>query len=154
MSEKDEPSLTRGDVQGLQPQMAESVVLFDGDCNLCNRSVQFIIRRDPRRAYQFAALQSCAAQRLLRDAVNTPQRLPNSVVLVERAKVYTRSTAALRIARRLASPWPLAAIFLAVPRPLRDGVYDLIAHNRYRLFGRRQACLVSGSEMQGRFLTE
>ena len=131
-----------------------SVVLFDGECNLCNHSVQFILRRDPARRFHFAALQSSAAQRLLRQSGQAPTLLPDSVVLVEQAKVYTKSTAALRIARRLSGLWPLAAVFLLVPAFLRDGVYDLIAQHRYRLFGKREACMLPSPELRGRFLNE
>ena len=129
-----------------------SVVLFDGECNLCNHSVQFILRRDPARRFHFAALQSAAAQSLLRQSGQAPTLLPNSVVLVEQAKVYTKSAAALRIARRLRGLWPLAAVFLLVPAFLRDGVYDLIARHRYRLFGKREACMLPSPELRGRFL--
>ncbi len=131
-----------------------SVVLFDGECNLCNHSVQFILRRDPARRFHFAALQSAAAQSLLRQAGQAPTLLPDSVVLVEQAKVYTKSAAALRIARRLRGLWPLAAVFLLVPAFLRDGVYDLIARHRYRLFGKREACMLPSPELRGRFLSE
>lgn len=131
-----------------------SVILFDGECSLCNRSVQFILRRDPARRFHFAALQSAVAQSLLRQAGQESHLLPDSVVLVEQGKVTIKSTAALRIARQLSGLWPLVAVFLVVPAFLRDGVYDLIARHRYRLFGKQNACMLPSPEMQGRFLSE
>jgi predicted DCC family thiol-disulfide oxidoreductase YuxK len=129
-----------------------AVVLFDGVCNLCNNSVQFIIARDPTGYFHFAALDSEAARRLLgENAVS--DSLPDSVVVIEHGRVHTRSAAALRIARRLRFPWPLIFAFIVVPRPLRDMVYDLIARNRYLWFGRRDTCMVPTPELQARFIS-
>lgn len=132
-----------------------AVVLFDGVCNFCNASVHFIIDRDPAQRFRFAALQSEAAAGLLRSrGVAPPQGDPDSIVLVEGERVYQRSTAALRIARRLRFPWPLLYAFVAVPRPLRDLVYRFIARNRYRWFGRSEECRVPTPELRSRFLVE
>jgi predicted DCC family thiol-disulfide oxidoreductase YuxK len=126
------------------------VILFDGVCNLCNGSIQFIIERDPGRHFQFAPLQSQAASRLLASAA--PQPLPDSMVLVEDGRLWTRSTAALRIARRLRFPWPAAYAMIVIPRPLRDWIYNLVARNRYRWFGKREACMVPTPALRARFL--
>jgi predicted DCC family thiol-disulfide oxidoreductase YuxK len=135
----------------LQSGERRSVVLFDGVCNLCNRSVLFVIDRDPHGHFAFAPLQSDEGQRLL--AAYAPGETDlSSVVLVEGGRAYTRSTAALRIARRLTGLWPLLRVFFLVPRPLRDGVYDWIARNRYRWFGREDACRVPTPELRARFL--
>ena len=131
-----------------------SVVLFDGECSLCNRSVQFILRHDPGRRFHFASLQSPAGQTLLRQVGQDPTRLPDSVVLVENENVYTKSTAALRIARHLSGVWSCSVVFLLVPAFLRDGVYDLVARHRYRLFGRQAACMLPASDSKERFLSE
>jgi predicted DCC family thiol-disulfide oxidoreductase YuxK len=127
------------------------LVLFDGVCNLCNSVVQFVIARDPRGRFQFGALQSAAARRVIEEH-GAPDALPDAIVLVEDGRLYTRSTAALRIARRLTFPWPLAAVFLAVPRPLRDRAYALVASRRYRWFGRRETCMVPTPELRARFI--
>jgi predicted DCC family thiol-disulfide oxidoreductase YuxK len=131
--------------------VTESVILFDGVCNLCNGFVQFVIARDPAGRFRFAPLQSDAARRLLggRDA---PQEWPDSIVLVEDGGVFTRSTAALRVARGLRFPWPLAYAFVGVPRPLRDWVYDIVARNRHRWFGRRDVCMLQTPELRARFI--
>jgi predicted DCC family thiol-disulfide oxidoreductase YuxK len=130
-----------------------SLVLFDGACNLCNGFVQFVIARDPDGRFQFAALQSESARRVL-EGHATPDPLPDAIVLVEDGRVFTQSAAALRIARRLTFPWPLAAVFFAVPRPLRDWVYAFVAKRRYRWFGRQDTCMVPTPELRSRFLEE
>jgi predicted DCC family thiol-disulfide oxidoreductase YuxK len=128
-----------------------AVVLFDGVCTLCNGAVNFIIDRDPEGYFRFAPLQSDVGERLLADA--GPEAAPlDTIALVENGKVSVRSTAALRIARRLSGPWPLLSAFLAVPRPLRDAVYDWIAARRYDWFGRRDQCRLPTPALKGRFL--
>jgi predicted DCC family thiol-disulfide oxidoreductase YuxK len=129
-----------------------ATILFDGVCNLCNGFVQFVIRRDPSGRFRFAALQSPEAAALLRD-VGVTAPLPDSVVLVEDGRVYVRSTAALRVARGLTFPWPLAYACIVVPRFIRDRVYDFVAARRYRWFGRRAACMVPTPDLARRFVT-
>ncbi len=133
---------------------ASSVILFDGECNFCNRAVQFVLRRDPAGHFQFASLRSPAAQRLLQQAGIKRESLPDSMVLVEGGNVYTQSTAALRIVRRLSGLWPLLSLCLLIPRVLRDAVYNLIARNRHRLIRGRQTCMLPTPEMHKRFLSE
>ena len=125
------------------------MLLFDGVCTLCNGFVRFVIARDPAGRFQFAPLQSDAARRVLGAA---PPPLPDSLILVEDGRLFTRSTAALRVARGLRFPWPLAYVFVVVPRPVRDWVYDAVARNRYRWFGRRDVCMVPTPELRARFL--
>ena len=122
-------------------------MLFDGVCNLCTGSVRFIIERDARRQFRFASLQSARAERLL----GARDRL-ESVVLIANGRTYRKSTAALLIAKRLSGAWPLLAVLLVVPRPLRDAAYDWIGARRYRWFGKREACWAPGSELAERFL--
>jgi predicted DCC family thiol-disulfide oxidoreductase YuxK len=116
-------------------------------CNLCTGSVRFVIERDSRKRFRFASLQSALAEKLLgqRDQLE-------SMVLVEGGKVYRKSTAALLIARSLDGLWPLLAIFMVIPRPLRDAVYDWIGSRRYRWFGKREACWQPQAELAERFL--
>ena len=127
------------------------VILFDGVCNVCSGFVQFVIAHDPAGRFRFAALQSDAARRILGqpDAVASA---PASVVLVEGDRVFTQSAAALRIARGLGLPWRLAYGLIAVPRPLRDWVYDVVARHRYQWFGRRDACMMPTPDVRARFL--
>ena len=132
--------------------MQSALVLFDGVCNLCNASVRFLYRRDPRANLRFANLQSDAARRLL-PRFNLPAHYLDSFVLIEGEICYTRSTAALRVLRYLHFPWPLLSVLLIIPAPLRDPVYDWIARNRYRWFGRRDSCLLPTPDLQARFLS-
>ena len=128
-----------------------SVILFDGVCNLCNGFVTFVIARDPGGRFKFGPLQSTAAERLLGD-IDPRDRWPDSVVLVENGRVWTRSAAALRIARGLTFPWPLAFAFVVVPRPIRDSIYNLFARRRYQWFGKRDVCMMPTQALAERFL--
>ena len=132
--------------------MAHPVVLFDGVCNLCNASVQWIIARDPAAFFHFAPLQSDAARRLLAEVGRAaPVGDPETILLVEHGRVFERSTAALRIARRLRGPARWLAAFLIVPAPIRDACYRFIARHRYRWFGRREECRLPTPELSSRF---
>ena len=131
--------------------MTNAIVLFDGVCTLCAWSVQFVLKRDPKGYFRFAALQSPIGQQLLSD--HGLSEMPNSsVVLIENETAYTRSGAALRIARHLNGAWPLLSVFLIVPRFLRDGIYGWIASNRYRWFGKKESCMVMTRDIRDRFL--
>ncbi|MBS1542257.1 MAG: thiol-disulfide oxidoreductase DCC family protein [Bacteroidetes bacterium] len=132
--------------------VTEPVIFFDGICNLCNGFVQFIIRRDYQCAFRFASLQSEAAARLLPpSALSNDQRL-SSVMLLAGHKIYYKSEAVLQIARILGGGWKFLLIFYALPRPLRDLLYDAVAYNRYRLFGKRNHCMIPTPELQHRFI--
>lgn len=130
------------------------IIFFDGVCNLCNGAVNFIIDRDTNGYFRFAPLQSTAADRLLSDPSVSVQDDgdPRSLVLVESGEIYLRSTAALRIARRLDGPWPLLYGAMILPRRVRDALYDGIATRRYSWFGRRSQCRRPTSEIKERFL--
>ena len=125
--------------------------MFDGICHLCNGLVDFVIARDPAAHFRFASLQSDAARRVLSD-VNAEHPLPDSFVLVEDGRLFMRSDAALRIARRLGVPWSLAYGLTVLPRPLRDWAYDIVARNRYHWFGKRETCRVPTPGLRRRFL--
>lgn len=130
---------------------ASAIVLFDGVCNLCQGAVGFLLPRDRWGRLRFASLQSDAGRRLLAEH-GLDRATPDSLVLVDNGRAWVKSAAALRIARHLGGAWRLTALFWIVPRPLRDWAYDVIARNRYRWFGRTEACLLPRPEWQGRFL--
>lgn len=135
--------------------MATGVVLFDGVCNFCNASVNFIIDRNPKDDLRFAPLQSEAARSLLKDVgVAIPEGDPDSILLVQNGKVYSHSGAALRIAAHLTFPWFLGVFGLLTPWFLRDLVYKFIAKNRYKWFGKSEACRVPTPEFRARFLSK
>lgn len=127
------------------------VVLFDGACNLCSRSVRFIIKRDPKGRFRFAPLQSEAARERIKSA-GAPLHPFDGVVLIERGRAYFRSDAVLRIASGLRFPWPIAAALILLPRRCRDWAYDGIARRRYRWFGKQDTCMVPTQAWRDRFL--
>lgn len=131
--------------------MDNAIILYDGICNLCVWSVQFIIRHDPTAYFRFASSQSTVAHQLMAEH-GLPHELPSSVILIEAGQVYQHSDAALRIAQRFAGWWQLVVLAYVVPRWIRDGVYRLIAQHRYRLFGRRTTCHLPTPAVQRRFL--
>jgi len=127
------------------------ILLFDGVCNLCNGFIQFVIKRDPEGVFRFAALQSETGKQLLQRAGYSSEEL-STVVLHQQGRFYTHSDVALRVFRQLRFPWPLLYGFVIIPRPLRDAVYNWIARNRYRWFGRREECMMPTPDIQSRFL--
>jgi predicted DCC family thiol-disulfide oxidoreductase YuxK len=129
------------------------LVLFDGVCNFCNRSVNWIIRRDPRGYFRFAALQSAAGAELQARHGLDPSAL-DTLVLIERGRPYVKSAAALRILRRLRSPWRVLYALIVVPRSVMDFAYDWFARRRYRWFGKRDECMVPMPEVRERFLSD
>jgi predicted DCC family thiol-disulfide oxidoreductase YuxK len=128
-----------------------AVVLFDGVCNFCNSTVSFIIKRDPAGYFRFAALQSELAERILAD-YRLPSGPVKNIVLVEQGACYTRSTAALRILRRLRGPLVLLYVLVLVPRSIRDAAYDWFARHRYGWFGKRSEYFIPSPEIRSRFL--
>ncbi len=133
-------------------QMQENpVILFDGVCNLCNGAVQFVIRHDPKSIFRFASLQSDAGQTLLKSHA-LPHTTFNSFVLLDKGIAYTKSTAALRVAKKLPGVTRLLYGFIIVPNFIRNAVYDLISKNRYKWFGRQESCMIPTPELRSRFL--
>ncbi len=131
--------------------MKQPLILFDGICNLCTASVQFIIKRDPRAKFSFASLQSQVGQTIMKKYEQDISAL-STILLIRDQKVYSRSSAVLHIARELTGAWPLLYGFIIVPKFIRDAVYELIAQNRYKWFGRRKDCMVPTAEHKARFV--
>ncbi len=127
------------------------IILFDGVCNLCSGSVQFIIQRDPSARYKFASLQSAFGQAFLQE-----QRLStadfHSLIVIEQDRYLQRSDAALEIARHLSGLWPIFYAFKIFPRFLRDPVYNWISRNRYTWFGKKESCWLPTPDLKSRFL--
>jgi predicted DCC family thiol-disulfide oxidoreductase YuxK len=150
------PEKPRGNLP--EPASSAPLILFDGVCNLCHAAVSWVIERDRKKVFRFASLQSRAARAALaalpdeeKKAAEAAGRL-DSMILIDRDGAHLRSDAAIRICRALGFPWSLAGIGAVLPRPLRNGLYDWIARNRYRWFGRQNACLVPTPELRSRFL--
>ena len=126
------------------------VILFDGVCNLCNGSVQKIIAADPQQQFRFASLQGSFGQQILKQFHLPPSEL-SSFILLENNQIFTKSTGALKVARKLSGAWPLLYALILVPRFIRDGVYNIIARNRYKWFGKKESCMVPQAALQDLF---
>lgn len=125
------------------------ILLFDGVCHFCDATVQFIHKHDKQDYFRFAPLQSEIGAKLQKEfgLQNT-----DSVILIEQGRAYTRSTAGLRIARKLSGVWSLLYAFIVVPRFIRNFAYDVFSHNRYRMFGKKDACTLPTPELRKRFI--
>lgn len=128
----------------------ERIILFDGICNFCNQSVQFILKRDPNGLFKFASLQGETAKLLLKKYDFNNEI--NSFVLIENERIFIKSDAALRICRNLKGPWKLLSIFRIIPPFIRDFLYDVIAANRYKWFGKKESCMLPSQVWKKRFL--
>ncbi|WP_462250796.1 thiol-disulfide oxidoreductase DCC family protein [Ferruginibacter sp.] len=127
------------------------LILFDGICNFCNSAVNFVIKKDKGAVIHFAPLQSPKGRLYLKQ-YNYPVNNLNSFVFIENNNVYTKSTAALKVCRRLKGLWPLCYGFIIVPKFIRDGIYSWVAKNRYKWFGVRQECMIPTPEVRSRFV--
>ncbi|MFC3884643.1 thiol-disulfide oxidoreductase DCC family protein [Bacillus songklensis] len=127
-----------------------SVVLFDGECGFCNRSVKFIIRRDRKGHFRFASLQSSIAESVL--AGHRSASPFDSIVLIEGERIYTESTAVLRICRKLDGLWKGLYVLIVIPGPIRNAFYRWFAKHRYHFLGKQEACMIPAPEMRKRFL--
>ena len=130
----------------------KKIILFDGVCNLCNGAIQFVIKRDKKDVFRYAALQSGIGQQMISErGIDTS--ITDSIILVEPGVAYyTKSEAALEIAREFGGLWPLFQIFKWMPATLRDLVYDFVARNRYSWFGKKDQCMIPTPELQAKFL--
>jgi predicted DCC family thiol-disulfide oxidoreductase YuxK len=129
----------------------EIIIFFDGVCNFCDDSVNFIIKRDKKNIFKFAPLQSRAGQEfLLRNNLKTADF--DSMIVVKDARLFRKSNASLLIARNLPFPWPLFYLFKIIPVFIRDFFYDIFAKNRYRFFGKKESCMIPTAEVRVKFL--
>lgn len=133
------------------PVEQNQIILFDGLCNLCNSSVQFIIKRDKKKQFRFASLQSSFGTKQLHAFGLSVNEL-HSIILVNKESYLQKSDAALEIAQNLQQPWPLFYAFKIIPRFFRDWIYDLIAKNRYSWFGKKDSCMIPTQELKSRFI--
>lgn len=127
------------------------VVIFDGVCNFCNYWVDFLIRRDPKNKFLFTANQNEAGARILQEHGESAEDV-GTVYFLEDGKLFKESTAALKIARNLPGLWPAFYGLMIIPRPIRDGIYQWIAKNRYRWFGKKETCRLPSPEERAKFL--
>ncbi|RIV69042.1 thiol-disulfide oxidoreductase DCC family protein [Flagellimonas aequoris] len=130
----------------------KKIILFDGVCNLCNGSVQFVIKRDKKDVFRYAAIQSEVGEQLITERhIDTNQ--VDSIILIEPGVAYfTKSDAALEIAGELGGLWKLTSIFKWIPKSIRDVIYDFVARNRYKWFGKQESCMIPTPELKAKFL--
>lgn len=127
------------------------IILFDGVCNLCNRFVQFIIKRDPNARFKFASIQSESGQSILHK-LNLSKSSFDSIVYFKENKYFIKSSAGLQILKDLGGPWQLFYVFILIPQFIRDPIYNFIAKKRYKLFGKCDTCMIPAPEIKPRFL--
>ena len=127
------------------------ILLFDGVCNLCNGIVQFVIKRDSIGKFKFASLQSESGKQLLKQ-FGLPTDDFDSFVFINGDKHFLKSTAGLQVLKEIGGFWQVLYIFIIIPKSFRDSVYHLVANNRYRVFGKREKCMIPTLEMEQRFL--
>ena len=128
-----------------------AIILFDGVCNFCNSSVNFIIKRDKKNFFKFAAIQSDFARNFFKHN-NLKSEDIESIFLIEGNRFYRKSAAVLRIARHLKGFWKLFYVFIIIPPAARDLFYDIIARNRYRWFGKKESCMVPDERVRQKFI--
>jgi predicted DCC family thiol-disulfide oxidoreductase YuxK len=129
----------------------KSTILFDGVCNLCNGFVNFLISHDKKDTFKFGSLQSPKVQELLKKYDYSTNDL-STVLLIEDDTLYSQSTAVLKIVKKLNGGWPLLYVFIILPKPIRDFFYKLIAKNRYRMFGKKDACMIPTPALKAKFV--
>ncbi|ARN77814.1 thiol-disulfide oxidoreductase [Nonlabens spongiae] len=131
--------------------MEKDIILFDGVCNLCNGAINFIIKRDPKDHYRFAALQSDIGEELLAKHDIDPEKT-DSIVLIRNGSAFAKAGAALRIAKKMSGAWPLLYGLTIIPKFISNAVYDYIAYHRYKWFGKKESCMIPTPELKKKFL--
>lgn len=130
----------------------KKIILFDGVCNLCNRSINYIIARDKKDQFLFAPLQGTSAEKWIKERGIDTSKTDSIILIDPGVAYYTRSSAAIKIGQSFGGGWKLLGIFEWVPTVIRDFFYDLVAKNRYRWFGRRDQCMIPTPQLQAKFL--
>ena len=130
---------------------AKQIIIFDGVCNLCTRSVKFIIKHDPAARFQFTAFQTKAGMKVLNQYGVKPKNV-DTLLFIKGQRLFARSDAVLEIAKELEGPWKLLVVFKVLPKKIRDWLYALLAKNRYNIFGKQDHCLVPTDDIKARFL--
>lgn len=138
----------------MQSSKKNKIILFDGVCNLCNNTVQFLIKRDREDIFRFASLQSTIGKKLLEERGIDSSQIDTIVLIEPGVAYYTKSTAALKIARSLGGIWGMARLLEWIPERIRNRVYDYVANNRYQWYGKQDACMVPTPDLRAKFLDQ
>jgi predicted DCC family thiol-disulfide oxidoreductase YuxK len=135
----------------MQSKTSYKIILFDGVCNLCNGAVNYIIKRDKKNIFKFAALQSEVGQELVTKFKIDTSKV-DSIILIDGETYYEKSSAALHITKELSGAYPLLFVFMIIPKFIRNSVYDYVARNRYKWFGKKESCMIPTKELKSKFL--
>ena len=130
----------------------KKIILFDGVCNLCDSSVQFIIKHDKKDIFRFASLQSEVGQQLMNERGIDSEEIDSIILIIPGQAYYTKSSAALEIAKDLSGGYSLLGNFLYLPEFIRNSVYDFIARNRYKWYGKKDNCMILTPELKAKFI--
>jgi len=131
--------------------MEKPILLFDGVCNLCNSTIQFVLKRDKKHYFKFASLQSNYGQLFLKKN-KLPTSIYDTFILIEGNSYTIKSSAILKVFKQLSSLWPVLYIFIIIPKIIRDALYNIIAKNRYHIFGKKDSCMIPDKEILSRFM--
>ncbi len=130
----------------------KKIILFDGVCNLCSSAVQYVIEHDKKDVFRFTALQSDLGQEILKHIGINPNEIDSIVMYEPGVAYYYKSTAAIEIARHFGGVFHFGTIFKIMPRFLRDSIYDYVARNRYKWYGKKESCMIPTAELKSKFL--
>jgi predicted DCC family thiol-disulfide oxidoreductase YuxK len=130
----------------------QAIILFDGVCNLCTWSVQFILKRDPHGYFKFASMQSACGRKLMEEHGVASEAM-DTFILIQGPRCLTQSDAAIEVAKHLSGYGTLLRVLSVIPKPVRDRGYAMIANNRYRWFGKQDTCMVPSRDVLDRFLS-
>lgn len=135
------------------PNQPHKILLFDGVCNLCNNTVLFVIKRDRKKQIRFGAIQSQEGKKLLQK-FGIDQQYLGSLIFIDEGKVYLKSSGALRLSKYLSGLWPLFYALMVIPAFIRNPIYDFVAANRYKWFGKKEVCMIPTPELKSLFLND
>jgi predicted DCC family thiol-disulfide oxidoreductase YuxK len=135
------------------PNQPHKILLFDGVCNLCNNTVLFVIKRDRKKQIRFGAIQSQEGKKLLQ-RFGIDQQYLGSLIFIDEGKVYLKSSGALRLSKYLSGLWPLLYALMVIPAFIRNPIYDFVAANRYKWFGKKEVCMIPTPELKSLFLND
>ncbi len=135
-------------------EAGKKIILFDGVCNLCNNAINFVIKRDKNDVFRYASLQSEIGKELIAERNIDISKIDSILLIDPKIAYYHKSTAALQISKQLSGIYPLLSVFLVVPQSLRDWIYDIIAKNRYKWFGKKESCMIPTPELKALFIDQ
>lgn len=135
------------------PNQPHKILLFDGVCNLCNNTILFVIKRDRKKQIRFGAIQSQEGNKFLQK-FGIDQQYLGSLIFIDEGKVYLKSSGALRLSKYLSGLWPLLYALMVIPAFIRNPIYDFVAANRYKWFGKKEVCMIPTPELKSLFLND